>query len=179
MGLVTRDTFPGSPKPPSRPRDAGFYQRRIALALAALIVLAAAALMQKPRFGLILSESPVVQGHLYFALGAFALGAVQLAARKGGLAHRIIGWVWVMMIGAAVVASGFVMKDNPGSWSWIHTTTLVHGTTLALAVYFAVQRNIRWHARMMTFTYVSGLIGGTLIAFIPDRLMWQMFFGHM
>ena len=33
--------------------------------------------------------------HAFAAMAAFALGAVQLAAPKGTLPHRTIGWIWV------------------------------------------------------------------------------------
>jgi uncharacterized membrane protein len=161
-----------------RPRGDLYYAARIALAVGGLGALAAAGLSLNPAWALVADEPFVVQLHLCFAVLALALGAVQLAGRKGGHLHRVVGWFWVSMMAIVTIASLFIMSANPGRWSWIHITTLVHGTTLALAVVFAVRRNIKWHARLMTFTYVSGLVGALLLAFIPDRLMWQIFFAH-
>ena len=35
--------------------------------------------------------------HAFAAMAAFALGAVQLAAPKGTLPHRTVGWLWVAL----------------------------------------------------------------------------------
>jgi uncharacterized membrane protein len=161
-----------------RSRSDLYYAVRVALAVAVLAAIVAAGVSLNPAWALVAEQPFVVQLHLWFALLALALGAIQLAGRKGGHLHRVVGWFWVSMMATLVVASLFIMNENPGNWSWIHITTFVHGTTLALAVAFAIRRNIKWHARLMTFTYVSGLIGALLLAFIPDRLMWQVFFAH-
>lgn len=161
-----------------RPRSDLYYAARVTIALAGLAAIVAAGVSLNPAWALVAEAPFVVQLHLWFALLALALGAVQLAGRKGGHIHRVIGWFWVSMMAIVTLSSLFIMIENPGSWSWIHITTFVHGTTLALAVFFAIRRNIRWHARLMTFTYVSGLIGALLLAFIPNRLMWQVFFAH-
>lgn len=171
MGPVAMD--PGAP---TRTRSAAFFRVRIALAVLVLLGLTAVTLIARPDMALVAGESLLVQAHLGFAIAAFALGAIQLAGRKGGAIHRVVGWTWVTMIATVIVSSFFIMND--GHWSWIHATSVVHGATLGLAVWFAIRRNIRWHARMMTFTYVSGLIGALLLAFIPGRLMWSVFFGH-
>lgn len=161
-----------------KPHGDIYYLARITLALGVLFALMSAAFVLNPAWALVADAPFVVQLHLCFAVLALALGALQLAARKGGHLHRAAGWFWVSMMAIATLSSLFIMSENPGSWSWIHVTTFVHGTTLALAVVFAIRRNIKWHARLMTFTYVSGLIGALLLAFIPDRLMWQVFFAH-
>jgi uncharacterized membrane protein len=41
-----------------------------------------------------LNAEPVIQIHAFAAIAAFALGIVQLAAPKGTLPHRTIGWIW-------------------------------------------------------------------------------------
>src|SRR5256712_13947719 len=42
----------------------------------------------------LLAAPAVIQIHAFAALGAFGLGAIQLAAPKGTIPHRTIGWVW-------------------------------------------------------------------------------------
>lgn len=165
-----------SSTPAQSPRGHGYYAARIALTLAGLATIAAASFTLNPAWALFAAEPFLIQLHLYFALFALALGAVQLAGRKGGDLHRVAGWFWVSMMAIVTISSLFIMKENPGRWSWIHLTTLVHGTTLTLAVVFALRRRIKWHARLMAVTYVSGLIGALILAFIPDRLMWRVFF---
>jgi hypothetical protein len=43
----------------------------------------------------LLQASPDIQLHAFAAMGAFVIGAVQLAAPKGTLPHRIVGSIWV------------------------------------------------------------------------------------
>ena len=57
----------------------------------------------------LLNASPVIQLHAFAAMGAFALGIVQLSAPKGTIPHRTLGWIWVVLM--LVVA---------GSSFWIH-----------------------------------------------------------
>ena len=46
----------------------------------------------------LLNAAPEIQVHAFAAMAAFALGAVQLAAPKGTLPHRTLGWVWVALM---------------------------------------------------------------------------------
>ena len=44
--------------------------------------------------------------HAFAAMAAFALGAAQLAAPKGTVPHRTIGWIWVLlMVTVAMIRS--------------------------------------------------------------------------
>ncbi len=147
-------------------------------ALAALTALAAILWALEPRFDLILEEPPVVQSHLYGAVGAFALGAILLGWRKGRLFHRVFGWIWTIAVGAATLSSAFIMSEDTGTWSWIHSMTVLTGLTLPVAVYFAKRHNVMWHRRLMLFLYFAMISGAALLAFIPDRLMWRVFFGN-
>jgi uncharacterized membrane protein len=42
----------------------------------------------------LLAAPAVIQLHAFAALGAFGLGAVQLAAPMGTISHRLFGWLW-------------------------------------------------------------------------------------
>jgi uncharacterized membrane protein len=44
----------------------------------------------------LLYAAAATQIHVFVAMTAFALGVVQLAAAKGTLPHRAIGWTWVL-----------------------------------------------------------------------------------
>jgi uncharacterized membrane protein len=50
------------------------------------------------------------QVHAFAAMAAFALGAVQLAAPKGTLPHRTVGWLWVALM-ATVATTSFWIHD--------------------------------------------------------------------
>ena len=65
------------------------------------------------------------QVHAFAAMAAFALGAVQLAAPKGTLPHRTIGWLWVALM-VTVTTTSFWIHDLRvwGQWSPIHLLSI-------------------------------------------------------
>jgi uncharacterized membrane protein len=166
-------------KPKSKPPNlAPFSLRtRIAVAAAFVVVIAFAALT-RPRLGLIVHASPVIQIHLYAALAALGLGAVLLTSRKGRTFHRVAGWIWsgLMMIVAGV--SLFITEIIPGHWSLIHILSATALITVPIGVALARRHNVRAHRRMMTIIYVSALVITGGFTFVPGRLMWMVFFGH-
>ena len=60
------------------------------------------------------------QGYTFAAMAAFALGAVQLAAPKGTLPHRTIGWLWVALM-VTVTTTSFWIHDNRARGEWSPT----------------------------------------------------------
>src|SRR5262249_53777936 len=64
---------------------------------------------------------PAIQLHAFAALAAFGLGAAQLAAPKGTLPHRAVGWAWVTLM-VIVAGSSFWIHELRvwGPWSPIH-----------------------------------------------------------
>ena len=96
---------------------------------------------------------------------------------KGNVAHRTLGWAWVLLMLTTAVSAFFIRTLNPGHLSFIH---LLAGWTVVVAplgVFFARTHNVARHRRTMTGLFVGGLIIAGLFAFMPGRLMWQMFFG--
>jgi len=86
----------------------------------------------------LLNAAPAIKLHAVAALAAFGLGAVQLAAPKGTLPHRTIGWIWVALM-VTVAASSFWIHDLRvwGPWSPIHLLSIFTLATLPLAVVHA------------------------------------------
>ena len=58
----------------------------------------------------LLNASPVIQLHAFAAMGAFALGIVQLSAPKGTIPHRTLGWIWACMM--MIVAGSFAVDPR-------------------------------------------------------------------
>jgi uncharacterized membrane protein len=56
----------------------------------------------------LLNAAPEIQLHAFAALAAFALGVLQLAAPKGTLPHRTIGWIWVVLMVIVAVTSFWI-----------------------------------------------------------------------
>ncbi len=78
------------------------------------------------RLAPLLNASPAIQIHVAAAVVALALGLYQFLARKGTIPHRVIGWVWVVLLASICISSFFI----PGSW-FIGPISVFH----ALSVY--------------------------------------------
>jgi uncharacterized membrane protein len=130
-----------------------------------------------PELWRIASAGPVIQLHLAGVAVALLIGVVLLVGVKGTLVHRVLGWSWVLAMMTAAVSSLFIRMINHGHFSFIH---LISGWTilaLPMGVAFARRHKVKLHARMMTGLFTGGLILAGLFAFIPGRLMWELFFG--
>jgi uncharacterized membrane protein len=64
------------------------------------------------RLAPLLQASPAIQIHVFAAVLAIGLGAWQFLARKGTFPHRVIGWIWVVLLASICISSFFI----PGSW---------------------------------------------------------------
>ncbi|MFN3574967.1 MAG: hypothetical protein ACK4TR_15695 [Phenylobacterium sp.] len=120
---------------------------------------------------------PVIQVHLYTALAALALGGVLMAVRKGRAFHRVAGWVWVALVSVTAGSTLFITSLNHGSWSFIHLFTGWTLIILPLAVLWARRREVARHRRAMMGLFYGGFAINLIIAFIPGRTMWSLFFG--
>jgi len=130
-----------------------------------------------PDWSVLERRGPAVQVHLAVAAGAFLLGLVQLLGPKGTLPHRLIGWVWVALMTAAAVSSLFIMEINHGVFSLIHILSGLTLVSLPMAVYAARRHNVAAHRRAMTNLFFGALVVAGVLAFLPGRAMWAMFFG--
>lgn len=115
--------------------------------------------------------------HLFAAVPALALGLLTLVLTKGTCRHKALGRAWVVLMAITAVSSFWIQSLNPGHYSWIHLLAIWTLFALVMAI-----RAIRWqrnrpsHMGWMVGTYLGLLIAGGL-AFLPDRLLWRVFFG--
>jgi uncharacterized membrane protein len=120
----------------------------------------------------------VIQLHAFAALGAFALGAVQLAAPKGTLPHRLFGWVWATLMLAVVASSFFIHAIRLwGPWSPIHLLSLFTLIMLPLAVWHARRHQVERHRRAMTALFAGALVIAGAFTLLPGRIMHDVVFG--
>jgi uncharacterized membrane protein len=83
----------------------------------------------------LLNAAPAIQIHAFTAMAAFALGAVQLAAPKGTLPHRTMGWIWVLMMVVVATTSFWIHELRMwGPWSPIHLLAVYTLAVLPFAV---------------------------------------------
>lgn len=126
----------------------------------------------------LLSAPLVVQFHAFAAMAAFGLGIVQLAAPKGSLPHRTIGWIWVTLMLGVSVSSLFIHRIRLwGPWSPIHLLSIFTIAMLVLAVRHARRHAVARHQRVMVFTFAGSLVVAGLFTFLPGRIMHAVLFG--
>jgi uncharacterized membrane protein len=126
----------------------------------------------------LLSASPVIQLHAFAAMVAFALGAVQLAAPKGTIPHRTLGWIWVALM-LTVAVSSFWIHDIRmfGPFSAIHLLSILTLVMLPLAVLAARRHRVGAHRKTMTSIFIGALVIAGFFTFMPGRIMYRVAFG--
>jgi uncharacterized membrane protein len=126
----------------------------------------------------LLDAPAVIQIHAFAAIAAFAIGVVQLAAPKGTIPHRLIGWSWTMLMLAVAVSSLFIhILRIWGRWSPIHLLSLLVLATVPLAVWRARRHDVRRHSNAMAALFMGALVIAGAFTFMPGRIMHAVAFG--
>lgn len=113
-------------------------------------------------------------------MAAFVLGVVQLAAPKGRLPHRVLGWIWVALMAAVAISSFWIHGHSFRlwrSWSPIHLLSILVPVMLVLAVIRARRHHVRAHAIFMTSIFTGALVVAGLFTLVPGRIMNTAMFG--
>ncbi len=126
----------------------------------------------------LLRADPVIQLHAFAAMAAFALGAVQLAAPKGTLRHRAMGWLWVVLLATIAISSFWIHQIRMiGPFSPIHLLSIFTLIMLPLAVLAAHRHDVARHRRAMIMIFVGALVVAGLFTLLPGRIMHAVAFG--
>jgi uncharacterized membrane protein len=127
----------------------------------------------------LLDASPAIQVHAFAAMGAFALGLVQLAAPKGTLPHRTIGYVWVALM-VVICGTSFWIHDLRvwGPWSPIHLLSVFTLATLPFAILHARRHRVTQHRNAMIAMFAGALLIAGLFTFMPGRIMHAVAFAN-
>jgi uncharacterized membrane protein len=126
----------------------------------------------------LLSASPAIQFHAFAAMGAFALGVVQLSTPKGTLPHRTVGWIWVTLMLVVSISAFFIHQLRIwGQWSPIHLLAIFTLVMLPVAVWRAHKHKVEAHRRAMLGLFVGALVIAGLFTFVPGRIMYAVIFG--
>lgn len=129
-------------------------------------------------FAPLLAAAPAIQIHAFAAMTAFALGVVQLAAPKGTLPHRTLGWIWVVLMLVVSVSAFFIHELRLwGPWSPIHLLAIFTLVMLPVAVWAAHRHEVNRHRRTMIGIFVGALVIAGLFTFVPGRIMHAVAFG--
>jgi uncharacterized membrane protein len=126
----------------------------------------------------LLDAQPAIPVHAMAAMAAFVLGVVQLAAPKGTLTHRTVGWIWVLLM-LAVAGSSFWIHQIRlwGPWSPIHLLSIFTLIMVPLAVWNAHRHRVKDHRRIMIGVFSGALVVAGLFTLLPGRIMHTVVFG--
>ncbi len=126
----------------------------------------------------LLDAAPAIRIHAFAAMTAFALGVVQLAAPKGTLPHRTLGWIWVALMLVVSVTAFFIHQIRMwGPWSPIHLLAIFTLVTLPIAVLAAHRHDVARHRRVMIGIFVGALVIAGIFTLAPGRIMHAVVFG--
>ena len=116
--------------------------------------------------------------HAFAALGAFVLGAVQLARVKGTTQHRALGYTWAALM-LVVAASSFWVHEirSWGPWSPIHLLSIFTLVMLPLGIWQAHRHSVQRHRQAMTGLFCGALLVAGLFTLMPGRIMHKVLFG--
>ena len=119
-----------------------------------------------------------IQLHAYAALGAFVLGAVQLAGVKGTTRHRTLGYTWAALMLIVAISSFWVHEIRLwGPWSPIHLLSIFTLVMLPLGLWAAHSHAVSRHRSTMIGLYLRALVIAGLFTLAPGRVMHRIVFG--
>jgi uncharacterized membrane protein len=126
----------------------------------------------------LLNAAPVIQIHAFAAITAFAVGAVQLSAPKGTIPHRLVGWLWAVLMLTVAISSLFIHEIRLwGPWSPIHLLSILVLVTLPLALMHARRHQVSRHRMAMLMLFAGALVIAGVFTFLPGRIMHSAAFG--
>ena len=129
----------------------------------------------------LLNEPLVVQLHAFTAMSALLLGVVQLAAAKGTLPHRALGWVWIALLMTISVSSLWIHGHSWRlwrTWSPIHILSITTPIMLIVGALAARRHDVRAHKITMVSIFLGALVIAGAFTFVPGRVMHAVAFGY-
>lgn len=132
-------------------------------------------------WSLLLDAMPPIPLHAFAAMGGFVLGVVQLAVPKGTLSHRLLGWLWVVLLAVTAISSFWIHGHGFRLWrdfGPIHLLSILVPIMLVIGVTRARRHRVRAHAITMTCIFIGALVVAGLFTLVPGRVMHMVVFGH-
>lgn len=116
--------------------------------------------------------------HALMAIVALPIGAAQLVLPKGSLLHRVVGYIWVILMAGTAISAMFIHEIRMwGLFSPIHLLIPVTLVSLILAIRAARLGNIKRHQTIMVLLFISALVVTGLFTLMPGRAMHAVLFG--
>ena len=130
--------------------------------------------------GPLLNAPLVMQLHAFAAMVALLLGIVQLAAPKGTLPHRTLGWVWVVLLLTISISSFWIHGHSWRlwrTWSPIHLLSIFTPVMLIVGVVSARRHNVVSHKITMISIFIGALVIAGAFTVVPGQIMHRVVFG--
>jgi uncharacterized membrane protein len=118
--------------------------------------------------------APIIVTHTLAAIAALIVGAILLFKRKGTFNHRLLGWLWVVLMASVALLSFGIQRNG---FSWIHLLSTVTLGMLIVGVRSARNHNGMQHGKTMKGIYVGALVITGAFTLLPTRLIGQAIFG--
>ncbi len=118
--------------------------------------------------------------HLATVVPCFFIGAFLLLRKKGGLLHKRLGKIYMVLMLITATITLF-MQAQVGSkflnhFGWIHSFSFLTIATVPLAYYRIKQGNVVAHKRALISLYVGAIIIAGGFTFVPGRYLYHVFF---
>jgi uncharacterized membrane protein len=127
----------------------------------------------------LLQAGPAIQIHVAAAVAALGLGLFQFLGRKGSFTHRVVGWVWVGVLGALCMSSFFIPGTLfIGPISVFHALSVYTLWALVMGVKAARDGEVADHKSYMTWLYGLSVVVSAVIAVASGGVLYQVFFGR-
>jgi uncharacterized membrane protein len=114
-------------------------------------------------------------------LAAALIGFVLIFGLKGTALHRRLGYVYMAAMFGTGVVTLFIPRapfgPHLGPFGPLHIFSLLALMGVPAALWFARQGKWMIHGRIMGGLFVGGIGIAGLGAFMPGRIMYQIFFG--
>lgn len=116
--------------------------------------------------------------HAILAFAALFLGIAQMLLPKGTIPHRVMGYLWMLLMGAVAITAAFIYDIRLwGPFSPIHL--LVPYVLFSIWSGWRAARTgeVEKHRRTMRALFFLGLLVAGAFTFMPGRAMHTVLFG--
>ena len=105
--------------------------------------------------------------HAIFAILAIPLGLVIFLNKKGTSNHKLLGWIWIVLLVIVSISAIFIQTLNPGQYSLIHLLIPFTLVSLIYAIWsirmFKETKKINYRYSHM-YTMIGLYLGALLVA---------------
>ncbi|WP_260482280.1 DUF2306 domain-containing protein [Sphingomicrobium flavum] len=114
--------------------------------------------------------------HLLTAVPAIPLGAYVLLSKKGDAGHKLLGRIWLTLMGITAFSTIWIRHINDGNFSWIHLFVILTFIAIPQSIMHAKRGDIVRHKKGLLGFYIGALVIAGITSFLPGRTMWQWVF---